>query len=202
MRYTFTRKAPKVSAAAAKDPSRPALTAAWYDVEAGELRATDSYIAVRMPVSPDPGDASGWVGVDALERSRKRDGGGISTAGDVAVYDTLGVKGERGQDEVVRLTVATFPRPDLGTAPNLPQLWPAERGSFRIGLNAAYLKRLADALGSDDGRVILTFQDDESGRPNPMRAIVVTTWDAAGERDDGCAGLSSPEGLCMPIRVS
>lgn len=202
MRYTFTSEPAKVSAAAAKDPSRPALCQAWFDADAGELRATDSYIAVRMPVSPDPGDTSGWLDVETLERSRKRDGGGIACNGSAVVYDTCGVAGMREPDEVERLKVATYDRPDVGTPPNLEQLWPEDRHGFTVGLNAGFLKRLADALGSTDGRVELTFQEDSQGRPNPLRAILVRTSSRETERADGCSGLAAPEGLIMPVRVS
>lgn len=201
MRYTFTKKPAKVAAAASKDLSRPALTAAWYDPEAGELRATDSYIAVRMPVEPDPGDVAGWIGADALERSRKRDGGGIASNGAVRVYDTMGVAGERTAGEVDRLEVASFPRPDLGDAPKLVDLWPADGDGFTVGINAGFLKRLSDALGADNEHVVLTFQSDEAGRPNPLKAIIVRTQAPVVERADGCSGVGAPVGLIMPVRV-
>lgn len=201
MRYTFTTKPPKVAAAASKDESRPALTAAWLDTEAGELRATDSYIAVRMPVAVDTADVDGWVTADTLERSRKRDGGGIYCNGYATVYTKPYDGGEPTADSSDRLTVATYPRPDLGTPPNLPQLWPTADDGFTVGINAGFLKRLADALGATDGVVHLTFTADDAGAPNPLRAIRVRTPGAAVDRDDGRSGLSRPEGLIMPVRV-
>lgn len=202
MRYTFTAKAPKVSAATSSDDTRPALTCAYYDPAAGELHATDSYIAVRMPVSPDPGDTEGWISTDALERSRKRDAGAISSNGANNVYTALMNDQPADYDAVERLTVASYPRPDAGTPPKLEQLWPEDRDGFTVGLNAGFLKRLADALGSSDGVVHLTFAEDSQGRPNPLRAILVRTSSGQVQRLDGCTGVTAPEGLIMPVRVS
>lgn len=202
MRYTFTTKVPKVSAAASRDDTRPALTGAWLDTAAGEVRATDSYIAVRMPVAIDTGDADGWLTADALERSRKRDGGAIAANGSASVYTWRSPEPEPNVETTEALTVATFPRPNLGTPPNLPQLWPADDSGFTVGLNAGFLKRAADAIGSSDGVVYLTFQSDAEGKPNPLRPIIVRTAGAAVERSDGRSGLSRPEALVMPVRVS
>lgn len=202
MRYTFTSKPPKVAAAASKDSSRPALTAAWLDTAYGELRATDSYIAVRMPVEITAGDADGWLTADTLERSRKRDGGGIAANGTAAVFTAEYCDAETDGETIDRLTVASFPRPDLGTPPNLPQLWPADDSGFTVGINAGFLKRAADAIGSSDGVVYLTFQSDDNGQPNPLRPIIVRTAGAALERTDGRIGLGRPEALVMPVRVS
>lgn len=202
MRYTFTKRPAKVAAAASRDESRPALTAAWLDTSAGELRATDSYIAVRMPVSLDAGDADGWITADTLERSRKRDGGGIAANGAATVYTSLPSNSEPTAEDVDRLEVARFPRPNLGTPPKLEQLWPEDRDGFTVGINAGFLKRLADSLGAEDSVVHLTFAEDSAGRPNPLRAILVRTSSRASERGDGLAGLAAPEGLIMPVRVS
>lgn len=202
MRYTFTTKPAKVAAAASRDEARPALTGAWLDTASGELRATDSYIAVRMPVEIDAGDADGWLTADALERSRKRDGGGIAANGSATVYTVPAGGGEPAPEAFDRLAVASYPRPNLGTPPNLPQLWPGDDSGFTVGLNAGFLKRLADALGASDGVVRLTFQSDEHGRPNALRPIIVRTSDNAGARTDGRTGFSRPEGLLMPVRVS
>lgn len=202
MRYTFTSKPPKVAAAASKDQTRPALTGAWLDTAAGELRVTDSYIAARVPVSIDGGDVDGWVTVDTLERSRKRDGGGISCNGSAAVYTWSGGEPEPSVETAEALEVARFPRPNLGTPPNLPQLWPADDSGFTVGLNAGFLKRAADAIGSTDGVVYLTFQSDEEGRPNPLRPIIVRAPGAALERTDGRHGFGRPEAIVMPVRVS
>lgn len=202
MRYTFTSKPAKVSAAASRDYSRPALTYVHFDADRGELRATDSYIAVRMPVTPDPGDVSGWISPDALERSRKRDAGAITANGASLVYQAPTGNGEPSPEWIDRTAVATFPRPEHGTPPNLEQLWPEDRDGFTVGINAGFLKRLADALGAKDSVVHLTFQEDSSARPNPLRAILVRTADRGDTRPDGCTGLAHPEGLIMPVRVS
>lgn len=201
MRYTFTKRPAKVAAAASRDAARPALEHVYFDADAGELRATDSYIAARMPVSPDHGDSSGWVTVEALERSRKRDAGGLALNGSATVY--LAPPGlEPVEPEVVAArTVASYPRNYDGTPPKLAELWPEDRDGFTVGINAGFLKRLADALGAEDSVVHLTFAEDQHGRPNPLRAILVRTKDRATERGDGCSGLAAPEGLIMPVRV-
>ena len=202
MRYTFTKKAPKVSAAAAKNSARPALEAAWFDADAGELRVTDSYIACRMPVSVDPGDATGWISLDALDRSIKRDAGGLAANGTAAVYEVPAGDYVPDADYIERRTVATFPRVDAGQAPNLPQLWPVDRDGFTVGVNAGFLKRLADSIGAADGVVQLTFQSDDAGRPNPLRPIIVRGMNPNEVRSDELHGLAAPEGLLMPVRVS
>lgn len=202
MRYSFTTKPAKVSAAASRDYSRPALTHVYFDSERGELRATDSYIAVRMPVSPDPGDTTGWVSTDTLERSRKRDAGAVSLNGQATVYEVLPSGAMPEPEDIERRRIADFPRPEPGQPAKLEQLWPVDRDGFTVGLNASFLKRLADALGAADGVVHLTFAEDSHARPDPLRAILVRTADRSTERGDGCSGLAAPEGLIMPVRVS
>lgn len=201
MRYTFTKRPAKVAAATSKDASRPKLAAVWFDADAGELQATDSYIAARMPVSPDYGDSSGWVPADALERSRKTDAGGLGLNGAAIAYGPADSPDPLEPEVISRLGVASFPRPDLGEPVNLERLWPQDRHGFTVGINAGFLKRLADAIGAADGVVHLTFQEDSSARPDPLRAILVRTSSLETERADGCSGLAAPEGLIMPVRV-
>ena len=201
MRFTFTQKTPKVSAACSKDLVRPALTAAWLDTAAGELRATDSYIALRMPVTVDPDDTDGWIGADALDRAVKRDGGGVSANGACIVWDAEPGDYDAPAATVAARTVATFPRCDYGQAVNLPQLWPGDRDGFTVGLNAGFLKRLADAMGAGDAGVRLTFQRCDDGTPDPLRPIIVRPMSAPDERSDGLEGVPAPEGLLMPVRL-
>lgn len=202
MRYTFTKRPPKVVAAASKDDTRPALCRVWFDADAGELRVTDSYIAARVPVSPDAGDTSGWLEPETLERSRKRDAGAIACNGSAIVYEAPYGDAEPDAEYIDRMARARYARPEGIDPPKLEQLWPVDRHGFTVGINAGFLKRLADALGAEDSVVELTFTDGPDGRPNPLRAILVRTKDHNENRGDGLRGVPAPEGLLMPVRVS
>jgi hypothetical protein len=202
MRYAHNNKPPKVETAASADKTRPALTAVWYDTDTAELRATDSYIAVRVPVEVGTGEESGWVSPEALKASRKRDSGGLRCSGAVEVMPSYWDGDADGP------ALVTFAREDYGQAPKLPQLWPAHDGLFTVGLNAGFLKRLADALGAEDSVVTLTFQGtlegsaEEPTKLNPLRPIIVRPNKGYTAREDMPGAVNRPEGLLMPVRVS
>jgi len=198
MRYSFNSKPPKVKAACSSDASRPVLTYAYLDAERAELQATDSYIAVRVPVELEPGDASGFVPCEALERSRKRDAGSLRLNG------SADVMGEYQAADSPEPPLASFARPDLGQFPNLPALWPETPVSFRVGINAKFLLQVAEALGAEDTAVTLEFHGygPDGHTPNPLRAIVVQPHRGTTGREDPVLGIKQAEGLLMPIRVA
>lgn len=184
-----TRKAPEIERAASSDESRPVLCHAYLNVEDGTLEATDSYMAVIVPVEIEDGDTSGPIPRDALKAQRKaskRYPASLSVNGDVALRDTY-----EGTEQ-------TWKRPDVGQWPNLRKITPDDLSGFRIGLNAAKLLDLAKALGSD-GEVTLefrrqrnTYEEGEAvgyfpDRLGPMKVTVPSGGDSWG--------------ILMPLRV-
>lgn len=201
MRYAHNTKPPKVEAAASTDQSRPVLAAVYLDAERAELQVTDSYIAARVPVEVGADEVSGFITPEAVKLSRKRDAGGIRVNGSVQVMPY----GWDGDAEVEPLV--TFPREDRGQVPNYEQLWPVNPPVFRVGLNAGFLKRLADALGAEDGAVEIAFpafagpDGTLSTEPNPLRPMVVRPLKGATEREHIPGAVDRAEGLIMPVRL-
>lgn len=202
MRYAHNRKPPKVEAAASSDQTRPALSAAWFDSIRAELQVTDSYIAARVPVAVEADEESGFVQVEALKASRKRDAGGLH------INEAVEVMPACWDGDAAIAPIVSFPREDRGQFPNLEQLWPAGEPAFVVGVNAGFLKRLADALGADDGVVELRFQPRRTSEgnamsePDPLRPIVVRPKNGADSREASSGGLERAEGLLMPVRVA
>jgi hypothetical protein len=166
-----------------KDKQRPVLTHLYLRIvkgrgksakPVGTLEATDSYRAVRLPVTLDDGDTEGFIPADVYKAARKL-GGWI-----------------QANDSLVTADGTTYPRPALGQWPKLEQLWPAETAELEVGLNALFLWELAQALGSEQVR--LRFMPTEDGDPDNGRAILVEPL-----RGDGVAG---GQGLLMPIKLS
>ncbi len=147
--------------------SRPVL-----NVEDETLDASNSYIAVRVPVEVDERDTSGPVSLLALKLAGTSPLGKSRSIADVEIVCAEGL-------EIPG--VGTLDRPEAqGLFPNLSQLWPREdtKFVFEVMLSPA---DLAAAMGARDG-VVLSFVGTN-------RPIVVT--------DRG----SDAQGLLMPIRM-
>jgi hypothetical protein len=196
----FINDVPKLNNVASKDATTPTLMDAHLDTELGELQATDTYVAVRIPVEVEKTDTSGPVAIAEL---------------------TAAAKAKAPALKIPKRPKAKKDQP--GPYPKLAAIWPdadaIKKPAFKVGINANYLKAVADALGAKTGMVELIFPADKGdGWPNPMRAIVVhATKDFQKPGDDGEVAEAllrpivvepleeadtNPEGLVMPIRVA
>lgn len=200
MRYTYHAKPPKLESACSTDQSRPALAAAYLDTDRAELQACTPYYAARVPVEVGLEETTGFVPVEALKASRKRDAGGMHCNGSADVMPAFW-DGDSESSPVV-----SFPRPDAGQFPHLDQLWPTAPAAFRVGINAGFLLKLAQALGADDTTVVLEFQptdpaaDPELSHPTALRPIKVIPINGTDAREAPALGLARAEGIIMPIR--
>jgi len=177
-----SRKSPEIDRATSKDKTRPVLSCAYLNVEEGTIEATDSYMAVVVPVEIEDGDTSGLIPSEALSALRKAS---------KTVWRSLTANGE------VTLETAdgiqTWKRPE-GQFPNLRQLTPSEYSGFRVGINPEKLYNLAKALGSETVTLEFALQPSaEEGEgvgffPSNMKPLRVT------------AG-SDAWGILMPVRI-
>ncbi len=141
------RKAAEVEAAASKDSARPALTEPW--LVGSNLYATDSYVAVRIPVELDPGDTDGTVPGAALKAARKPrampnvllNGSAVTSEGDGRAEFSRRVH----KDQLPPAIDALIPDAD------------ALEGATSITVNILKLAQAAKAIGCDV--VTLTIRD-------------------------------------------
>ena len=144
----------------AKDRARPSLgSAAIVQTDDGlELHATDTYMAVCLPVLAAPVEdtvAPGPVSREALTAIQKNHGQFDADA------DTITVDG------------VVYRRVDVGQFPRLAQVWPNADVPivFEIGLDADKLAKLAAAMGG--AQVVLSFID-------PLRPVQVRPLEGSG----------------------
>lgn len=163
----------RVEKVVSKDFLRPPLTAAHLNVETKRLLATNGMAAVSVPVEVEAGDRSGLVPVRALKQHRK--------GAKVVARLGLVVAG----DELYRRGKNDHP---LGVEKTRAGIWPTfkrgEKGTVSIGISAALLHELANALGeSYPAGVVLTF------RPKTLDPILVEP-----------ASAGEAVGVLMPMR--
>lgn len=182
-----TRKAPEVERATAPAlAGRPILSNVHLNAEKGTLEATDSYMAVVIPVEVEEGDESGLIPPNALKAQRKaskRSNASLRVNGDIHLSSP-----EREQSWVKPTEGQFFPDLELIT--------PDEWSSFRIRLDPEKLLNLAKALGADH-TVTLEFalqrgkvEGEGTGfYPSNLRPIRVTS------------GLENAYGILMPVRI-
>ena len=172
----------RVEAAVATDRSRPVLTRVFLRIvetktgrgrnrkvtREGWLEATDSYVLAQVPVELDDDDTEGMIPVEALVEAR------TTPTRELAVDGEIRIQGYG------KLT--TFPRPEMGKFPDTERLFSTEDSPVAsVGLNAKFLAKLAEALGTDTVRLDIMA---------PRKAIRVTPASGNGGR-----------GLLMPILV-
>jgi hypothetical protein len=131
--------------------------------------ATDGRILAIVPVKTDAEDEAGWMSPDALKHARKVSGKGLDSI-------RIGLNGAQ-----ILPDGTTMQRPEKHNPPRVFSLLrKAHRGgSFTIGINASYLKSLADSLGSEE--VILSCN-------TPNEAVLVRPL----KTDPGAVGLIMP----------
>lgn len=210
MRYLAnTAKKPKPWLVCSKDQTRPTLTHVNLTLDpprkdkprTGHLSATDSYCLVTVPVEFDDRDEEPKEGAFPIEALKAGDKIG-------AVFALKDGVREPGTG-----TLHPYPE-NPGQFPNADKLMPSEENvsSFHIAFNAALLKKLADAMGSE--AVVLEFCaapgehlviEQEGAEPFVMpanlRAIRVRPIEHSGG-GTGAKVLDGPVGLLMPIRMA
>lgn len=140
----------KPEACVSKDAERMHLCHPYLDVKRERLVATDGRRMIALPVEVEKGEVSGHIASDLLKVGRKK------TGKHEVEYEIR---------ERVRLVPHDIEWP-LQAVPDfpdwsavLPRYRPGDPGTVTVGLDAALLKGIADALGSD-GQVALTFRLD------------------------------------------
>ena len=104
----------------------------YLDVDRKEIMATDGYCAVILPVEVEDGDHSGLLSIESVKAIRKNKGQAACN-GSVACKD------------------ASYTRPTSDTSfPSVSDAVPREprEGEVLVCLDAALLKKVADALGN------------------------------------------------------
>ena len=162
----------KIEQAVPKKDMRFYLQSAWLDVANRRLLASDGHICAIVPVEIEDGDTTGPVSVEVLKQARKAKSSSIK-ANDALVLDNG----------------TSYPRPEgveQGVKyPDVDKIIPTSTPAVIIGLNAALLLKLAEAI-NDSGLYGTNVKLHISG---PTDAIKVT------------GNMENAIGIIMPIRI-
>lgn len=137
-----------IEQACTADPTRLAVNRPY--LQGSTLIATDGYMLVAVPIELESGDVDGYVPVKILKASRA---GKKKELASIILTDKKSAESEG---------VIEPRNPSDSIFPNWQQVVPkANRDvTFKIGLDAALLGRLSDAMGGSDDKLILEFVDD------------------------------------------
>lgn len=171
----------KLTLAVSTDDHRQHITCAHLDVEAKLLVATTGHFAAMVPVTVEPGDRSGPVPIEAL-RMLVRGFKATAKRSLLAVGNVL-----------FRRPAVVNPLSDPKTRKSIaPPFKRGDEGTVSVGLSAAFLHRLAKALGANDlDGVVLTF-DPKAVNASPYLPVLV---EPASDVDHGVEGAI---GFLMP----
>ncbi|MCX6138924.1 MAG: hypothetical protein NTV54_15710 [Ignavibacteriales bacterium] len=160
----------KIEKCVATDATRANMTNIF--VTKRHAMATNGHMLAIVPVTSESEDTKGWLTPAALTQARKVT---PKSAGDVVIS----LNGAQ-----VLIDGTSLVRPTEETPPKIVHLLrQAHRDrKFKIGLDAAKLKALADALGSDE--LILDFGSQKA-------AVLVTPLNSE----------TGTMGLLMPLRI-
>ena len=156
--------------AVSRDPSRESLQNIWTSQR--HAFATNGRILAAVPIDQERNDTSGWLTPEALKLARR-----ASKASDSIVISLNGQMNIPGG--------VTLPRPTVNRFPHVFRLLRSafSNRTVRIGLNASYLKDLADSIGSDE--IVM-----EVAKPDDVILIRPVQ-----ESNSAC-------GLLMPVRLN
>ncbi len=157
----------KIEKAVSTDSNRESLQNVF--VSKRHALATDGRILAIVPVTTDGEDEPGWMSPDALKHARKVSGKGLDSI-------RIGLNGAQ-----ILPDGTTMQRPEKHNPPRVFSLLrKAHQGKYyKIGINAAYLKNLADSLGSEE-LVLMCGQPTEAVLVKPIKG------------DPGTVGLIMP----------
>lgn len=163
---------------ASKDLTRENLLFVELDVKEQALLATDGHRLIKVPCIPEDGDVTGPVTADALKAARKAAKVRRSAFADLKANGALTLPDG-----------TSLPRPGSRQFPPWQEAIPRTEGRRQIAFNAKYLKEIADALGSDDGIVVLSIGEDAR---DPLLVY------AFGENQLAADGPLDPFAVLMP----
>jgi hypothetical protein len=170
-------KSCQIDAATGDDITRQSLTSAYLNVGAKMLEATNGHLGVRLPVTVEPGDVSGYVTDDAIKAARKAAGKGSEAS--IHANGSLAVPNG-----------PTFPRPDYGRFPDLASVMPAykagDAGTVTVHFSPSLLADLCKAIGATTrtGMIGFTFKLPETeGRYKGrcLDPIVISTSESSAQ---------------------
>lgn len=163
MKFDTTLKIEKI---ASKDETRYALNGVYHDKEAKKLVATNGHILVAIPVTENEHDDAGLMPLDAVKYAR--DAAKKNKASEAPNATIVDGKISIPMSGAAVPAVENVQFPEWQRV--LPSFNPADRNVVTITLNAKYLAALADALGSRDDSLQLTFALDNAYGPVMVRA--------------------------------
>jgi len=161
----------KIEKCVSTDESRPNLQNIY--VSRRHATSTNGRILAIVPVQVQEDDETGWLSPEALKHARR-----VSAKG----LDTVQIVLNGGQ---VLPDGTIMNRPEGENPPHTFRILREAQSNrkYRVGINAAYLKHLSEALGNDE--LILEIGD-------PNSAILVRPVHSE----------SGTVGLIMPIRLN
>lgn len=166
----------KIELATSQEPSRYTLQAVHYDAEKKRFAATDGHILAVIPAEVSEGDHSGLISLDTMKALRQ-----LQKPSKIALeVSTNGkISAEWGGSKIEN-EYAT------GTFPDIDRVMPKFDGKPTIGIDAALLIRLAQALSENCTN----------------KRAVVSLWIKDANSAIGVkVGDSDAEGVIMPVRV-
>jgi hypothetical protein len=167
------RKECKIEEAVSTDKTRAGMLDPH--IISGTIRASDGHILAVVPCKTEKSE-EGPVSAEALKAARKH----------WKKSDTIEIK-LNGSQEIPG--GPSFPRPEASDFPRIAGLWPKRTAdSVTIGIDAALLHSLADALGSDYLEIRISGKE---------RAVVVRPVSKTSHHPEYLRGA----GLIMPVRL-
>jgi len=165
---------------ASEDITREDICDPYFDASADKIVATNGAALVTVPAKAEA-ERSGYIACEAFPESRK-----VAKKAKLAemTFTAVGAA-DRGRRFVPWRHV-------------VPSIRPGDEGTVTIGLDAALLKKLADALGANDGRVVLTIQLPEKGRQMLDAIVVQPLPDRTPMSYSAYSDETAPLGILMP----
>lgn len=182
----------EIERAVPKNDIRTYMNAPYADIERGYIYATTGYVAARVPIIVEDGDASGHIPIKALQESRKLSGRGKNAA----EYAEIHANGACALADG-----SSLPRPDLGAVPaaltDKIDQWMSTDAKPEIWFSADYLIDLARAItkSGEPMGIGLAFEHAPDGTIDPQGLIRVF---AIGDCDE--PDKLQARGLLMPMR--
>lgn len=175
----------KIESAASKDKTRHSITEPYLEIRefGSRMVATNGKILAVVPVETTPDDVSGYVSADALKASRKvkQIESVIRCNGALETWDGI-----------------TYPRPDLGTYPNVEQVIPKNEPTHVkkrvvVKFDSNLLSKLASAIGTEGVVMEMLWDSQNETISDPIIVKPTSTNECRP---------ASPEafGVLMPMR--
>jgi hypothetical protein len=168
---------------ASDDITREHICDPYFDASANKVVATNGAALVAVPVKAEA-ERSGYITCETFPESRK-----------------AAKKAKLAEATFTAIGTADRGRRFMSWRHVVPATRPGDEGTITIGLDAALLKRLADALGANDGRVVLTIAIPEKGRQMLDPIVVLPLPDRTPATYSTYSDDAAPLGILMPCGV-